>query len=126
MIKSLAELKDELKSYFHSKKERNNLTVQRYYLNQYGKINAKMFSEIRPSKKRKHIMSLDVSNSTTEDSKIISETLTQAFKENVASIRLYGNISDFISENDIDVKVDIAKTQSFINPITRKEISDSL
>ena len=43
-IKSLAELKDELKSYFHSKKERNNLTVQRYYINQYGKINAKMFS----------------------------------------------------------------------------------
>jgi hypothetical protein len=125
-IKSLAELKDELKSYFHSKKERNNLTVQRYYLNQYGKINAKMFSEIKPSKKRKHIMSLDVSNGTTEDSKIISETLTQAFKENVATKRSYGNISDFISENDIDVKVDRARTQSFINPITRKEISDSL
>ena len=32
-IKSLAELKDELKSYFHSKKERNDLTVQSYHLN---------------------------------------------------------------------------------------------
>ena len=59
-LECLNDKKQELKNYFNDKKEKQNERIKFYFINEYGKINAKMFRELKPDKHRKKITFMDI------------------------------------------------------------------
>jgi len=52
-LEFLNDKKQELKNYFNDRKEKQNERINFYFINKYGKINTKMFRELKPDKHRK-------------------------------------------------------------------------
>ena len=55
-LECLNDKKQELKNYFNDKKEKQNERIKFYFINKYGKINTKMFRELKPDKKKDNFL----------------------------------------------------------------------